>query len=72
ASHVNDAETVSVPIVEEKLVVTKNPVVTDVVVVGKRTVEVNEHVSETVKNEEPRLYKEGKVVGLDDDTFNNK
>ncbi|MFW2109778.1 YsnF/AvaK domain-containing protein [Bacillus spizizenii] len=72
ASPVNDAETVRVPIVEEKLEVTKKPVVTDEVVVGKRTVEENEHVSETVKKEEPRLNKEGKVDGLDDDTLNNK
>ncbi|MEC1586969.1 YsnF/AvaK domain-containing protein [Bacillus spizizenii] len=72
ASPVNDAETVRVPIVEEKLEVTKKPVVTDEVVVGKRTVEENEHVSETVKKEEPRLNKEGKVDGLDGDTLNNK
>ncbi|MHA6485670.1 YsnF/AvaK domain-containing protein [Bacillus cabrialesii] len=72
ASPVNDSETVRVPIVEEKLEVTKKPVVTDEVVVGKRTVEENEHISDTVKKEEPRLNKEGKVDGLDDDTLNNK
>ncbi|MGE9752555.1 YsnF/AvaK domain-containing protein [Bacillus inaquosorum] len=72
ASPVNDSETVRVPIVEEKLEVTKKPVVTDEVVVGKRTVEENEHISETVKKEEPRLNKEGKVDGLDDDPLNNK
>ncbi|MCY8473353.1 YsnF/AvaK domain-containing protein [Bacillus halotolerans] len=72
ASPVNDSETVRVPIVEEKLEVTKKPVVTDEVVVGKRTVEENEHISETVKKEEPRLNKEGNVRDLDDDTLNNK
>ncbi|MEC1529503.1 YsnF/AvaK domain-containing protein [Bacillus spizizenii] len=72
ASPVNDSETVRVPIVEEKLEVTKKPVVTDEVVVGKRTVEENEHISETVKKEEPRLNKEGKVDDLDDDPLNNK
>ncbi|MCY9107189.1 YsnF/AvaK domain-containing protein [Bacillus atrophaeus] len=72
ASPVNDTETVRVPIVEEKLEVTKKPVVTDEVVVGKRTVEENEHISETVKKEEPRLNKEGNVRDLDDDTLNNK
>ncbi|MGF7532358.1 YsnF/AvaK domain-containing protein [Bacillus mexicanus] len=72
ASPVNDSETVRVPIVEEKLEVTKKPVVTDEVVVGKRTVEENEHISETVKKEEPRLHKEGKADGLDDDPLNNK
>lgn len=72
ASPVNDSEEIRVPIVEEKLEVTKKPVVTDEVVVGKRTVEENEHISETVKKEEPRLNKEGKVDGLDDDTLNNK
>ncbi|MGM0948066.1 MAG: YsnF/AvaK domain-containing protein [Bacillota bacterium] len=72
ASPVNDSEEIRVPIVEEKLEVTKKPVVTDKVVVGKRTVEENEHISETVKKEEPRLNKEGKVDGLDDDTLNNK
>ncbi|AUS10962.1 YsnF/AvaK domain-containing protein [Bacillus stercoris] len=73
ASPVNDSEEIRVPIVEEKLEVTKKPVVTDEVVVGKRTVEENEHISETVKKEEPRLNKEGKVDGLDDDDpLNNK
>ncbi|MGG3030508.1 YsnF/AvaK domain-containing protein [Bacillus stercoris] len=72
ASPVNDSEEIRVPIVEEKLEVTKKPVVTDEVVVGKRTVEENEHISETVKKEEPRLNKEGKVDGLDDDPLNNK
>ncbi|MBT2623817.1 YsnF/AvaK domain-containing protein [Bacillus sp. ISL-32] len=72
ASPVNDSETVRVPIVEEKLEVTKKPVVTDEVVVGKRTVEENEHISETVKKEEPRLNKEGNARDLDDDTLNNK
>lgn len=51
---------------------TKKPVVTDEVVVGKRTVEENEHISETVKKEEPRLNKEGKVDGLDGNPLNNK
>ncbi|AIC99151.1 YsnF/AvaK domain-containing protein [Bacillus subtilis] len=72
ASPVNDSEEIRVPIVEEKLEVTKKPVVTDEVVVGKRTVEENEHISETVKKEEPRLNKDGKVDGLDDDPLNNK
>ncbi|MGO1136125.1 YsnF/AvaK domain-containing protein [Bacillus subtilis] len=72
AAPVNDSEEIRVPIVEEKLEVTKKPVVTDEVVVGKRTVEENEHISETVKKEEPRLNKEGKVDGLDDDPLNNK
>ncbi|MCY9109533.1 YsnF/AvaK domain-containing protein [Bacillus atrophaeus] len=72
ASPVNDSETIRVPIVEEKLEVTKKPVVTDEVVVGKRTVEENEHISETVKKEEPRLNKEGNARDLDDDTLNNK
>ncbi|MBG9771109.1 YsnF/AvaK domain-containing protein [Bacillus vallismortis] len=72
ASSVNDSEEIRVPIVEEKLEVTKKPVVTDEVVVGKRTVKENEHISETVKKEEPRMNKDGKVDGLDDDTLNNK
>ncbi|MGK9432025.1 YsnF/AvaK domain-containing protein [Bacillus atrophaeus] len=67
ASPVNDSETIRVPIVEEQVEVTKKPVVTDEVVIGKRTVEENEHVSETVKKEEPRLNKEGHVRNLDDD-----
>ncbi|WP_420976400.1 YsnF/AvaK domain-containing protein [Bacillus vallismortis] len=72
SSPVNDSEEIRVPIVEEKLEVTKKPVVTDEVVVGKRTVKENEHISETVKKEEPRMNKDGKVDGLDDDTLNNK
>ncbi|MTT31712.1 YsnF/AvaK domain-containing protein [Terrilactibacillus sp. BCM23-1] len=67
ASPVDDSETVRVPIVEEQVEVTKKPVVTDEIVVGKRTVEENEHISETVKKEEPRLNKKGKAEDVDDD-----
>ncbi len=67
ASPVDDSETVRVPIVEEQVKVTKKPVVTDEIVVGKRTVEENEHVSESVKKEEPRLNKKGNTKDVDVD-----
>ena len=46
-----ESETISVPLTEEKLVVTKVPVVTEEVVIGKRQVEEIGHVSETTRKE---------------------
>ncbi|MFC7373566.1 YsnF/AvaK domain-containing protein [Fictibacillus iocasae] len=49
---INDGETIRVPIREEQIEVTKKPVVTDEVVIGKRTVEETKQVSDTVKKED--------------------
>ncbi|RYL93850.1 YsnF/AvaK domain-containing protein [Sporolactobacillus sp. THM7-4] len=65
ASPVTDSEEIKVPIREEKVEVKKKPVVKDEVVVGKRTVEENRHISKNVKKEEPRLDKKGDVEEVD-------
>lgn len=59
ASPVNDSEEIRVPIVEEKLEVTKKPVVTDEVVVNLNApLKENEHISETVKKKKERTSSE--------------
>ncbi|GKU81488.1 YsnF/AvaK domain-containing protein [Niallia sp. NCCP-28] len=71
-SPVSDSETIRVPIVEERLEVTKKPVVTEEIVVGKQTVEENEHISETVRKEKARFNKEGNVRGAEEDNLTKK
>lgn len=56
-----DDETIRVPITEERLEVTKKPYVSEEIVVGKRQVEDNETVNETVKREEARFEQSGEV-----------
>ncbi|WP_170169031.1 YsnF/AvaK domain-containing protein [Mesobacillus subterraneus] len=50
-----DDETIRVPIMEEKVEVTKKPVVTEELVIGKREVTDTEQVVESVKREEAHL-----------------
>ena len=45
------AETIRVPLSEERVIVNKVPVVTEEVVVGKRRVDDTQHVSETIRRE---------------------
>lgn len=54
-SVIDDGETIRVPIMEEKVEVTKKPVVTEELVIGKREVTDTEQVVETVKREEAHL-----------------
>lgn len=49
---IEDGENIRIPIREEKLEVNKKPVVTDEIVIGKRTVEETERVTDTVKKED--------------------
>lgn len=71
-----DDETIRVPIMEERLEVTKKPYVAEEIVVGKRKVEDTEHVDETVRHEEARFEKTGDVEvegdQLNDQTLRNK
>lgn len=48
--HVGDE--LHIPVVEERLVITKKEVVTEEIVVTKRKINVTEHISETVRREE--------------------
>lgn len=52
---VDDDETIRVPIMEEKVEVTKKPVVSEELVIGKREVTDTEQVVESVKHEEAHL-----------------
>jgi len=51
----DDDETIRVPIMEEKVEVTKKPVVSEELVIGKREVTDTEQVVESVKHEEAHL-----------------
>ncbi|WP_368895150.1 YsnF/AvaK domain-containing protein, partial [Priestia megaterium] len=62
-----DEESVRIPLEEEKVTVSKEPVVTEEVVVGKRRKEENEKVSETLRKEEVNIKEQGEHV-----TSNNK
>jgi uncharacterized protein (TIGR02271 family) len=52
---VDDNDSIRIPITEERLEVTKKPVVTEELVVGKRKVEDTETVRDTVKREEAHV-----------------
>jgi len=53
---------IRVPLTEEKVRVEKKPVVTEEVKVGKRQVQDNRNVSDSVRHEEVRVEKEGDVA----------
>ena len=56
-----DEETIRVPVMEERVEVTKTPYVAEEIVVGKRTVQDTERVDETVRHEEAHFDKTGDV-----------
>ena len=56
---IGDDETIRVPIVEEKVEVTKKPVVTEELVIGKKQVTETQQVTENVKREEAKVTKDG-------------
>lgn len=60
-----DGETIRVPITEERVEVTKKPVVTEEIVIGKRKVEDTETVRDTVRREEAHIEEDGSLVGKD-------
>lgn len=57
----DDGETIRVPITEERVEVTKKPVVTEEIVIGKRKVEEIETVRDTVRREEAHIEEDGKI-----------
>ncbi|WP_059171363.1 YsnF/AvaK domain-containing protein [Bacillus sp. FJAT-27445] len=61
AGEIGDDETIRVPIVEEKVEVTKRPVVTEELVIGKKEVQSTERVVENVKREEAHIESEGET-----------
>jgi len=68
-----DGQTIRVPVVEEQVQVSKQPVQTGEVVIGKRQVQENQQVSDTVRREEPRIERQGdvNVQGSGADQFRN-
>ncbi|MBT2687549.1 YsnF/AvaK domain-containing protein [Bacillus sp. ISL-47] len=54
-SPIGEDETIRIPITEERVEVSKKPVVTDEVVVGKREVQETQQVTENLKKEEVHL-----------------
>ncbi len=56
---IGDDETIRVPIVEEKVEVTKKPVVTEELVIGKRQATETEQVTEKTKREEAKVETDG-------------
>ncbi len=65
---IGDEETIRIPVSEEQVFVTKRPVVTNEVVVGKREVQETQRVSDTIRHEEARIDQQGSVPihGLDE------
>lgn len=58
---VEDDDTIRIPITEERVEVTKRPVVSEELVIGKRKVQDTETVSDTVKRETAHIEKEGDI-----------
>lgn len=61
-----DEETITVPLMEEQVEVTKRPVITEEVKVHKRGVEDTQKVSATTRREELEVERDGKVTVVDD------
>jgi len=58
---IGEEETYRVPVREEQVQVTKQPVVTEEVGIGKRVVQDNQQVTDTVKREQARINQTGDV-----------
>ena len=54
-------EVTRIPVSEEQVQVTKQPVVTEEINVGKRVVQENQPVTDTVRHEEARIENQGNV-----------
>ncbi|HZG73810.1 MAG TPA: YsnF/AvaK domain-containing protein [Chondromyces sp.] len=69
ASTLEDGESIRIPVTEERVEVSKRPVVNEEIVIGKRKVEENEIVKETVKREEAHIDRTGKANLTGDETY---
>jgi uncharacterized protein (TIGR02271 family) len=69
---IGDAETIHVPIVEEKVEVTKKPVVAEELVIGKKQVTETQQVTENIKREEAKVTKEGDASVNETTTNSNR
>ncbi|MDF2037461.1 YsnF/AvaK domain-containing protein [Cytobacillus oceanisediminis] len=68
-SPISDEETIRIPITEERVEVSKKPVVTEEIVVGKREVQETQQVKENLKKEEVQL-EGGREYVTDDEDLN--
>ncbi|UOE54892.1 YsnF/AvaK domain-containing protein [Cytobacillus oceanisediminis] len=66
-SPISDEETIRIPITEERVEVSKKPVVTEEIVVGKREVQETQQVKENLKKEEVHLEGGCEYVTDDED-----
>lgn len=66
------AEAIHVPIVEEKVEVTKKPVVAEELVIGKKQVTETQQVTENIKREEAKVTKEGDASVNETTTNSNR
>ncbi|WP_264740735.1 YsnF/AvaK domain-containing protein [Cytobacillus firmus] len=64
---ISDEETIRIPITEERVEVSKKPVVTEEIVVGKREVQETQQVKENLKKEEVHLEGGGEYITDDED-----
>ena len=55
----DDGESIHIPVMEERVEVTKRPVVSEEIIVGKREVHDTETVSERVRREEAAIEPDG-------------
>ncbi|MFC4103217.1 YsnF/AvaK domain-containing protein [Paenibacillus xanthanilyticus] len=62
AAPIGEDETIRIPVTEERVEVTKKPVVTEEIVIGKRTVQETEQVQDTVRKEKVDLDQSGNPV----------
>ncbi|ULT57343.1 YsnF/AvaK domain-containing protein [Neobacillus drentensis] len=69
---IGDDETIRVPIVEEKVEVTKKPVVTEELVINKKQVTETQQVTDNVKREEAKVNREGDVSVNETTTDNER
>ncbi|WHY00998.1 YsnF/AvaK domain-containing protein [Neobacillus sp. DY30] len=68
---IGDNETIRVPLVEEKVEVTKKPVVAEELVIGKKQVTETQQVTENIKREEAKVTKEGDASVKENTTDSN-
>jgi uncharacterized protein (TIGR02271 family) len=68
---IGDEETITVPIIEEKVEVTKKPVVAEELVIGKKQVTETQQVTENIKREEAKVTKDGDASVTETTTGSN-
>lgn len=68
---VDDGENIHIPVMEERVEVTKRPVVREEIVVGKTKVNT-ETVNETVRREKADIHRKDDIPNVSDSTLENE